>query len=411
MKSASNESGIMLVGLDIGTSKVAAVIASLGDLGEMEIIGFGSAPSGSGMKKGVLVNIDIMAEAIRRAVRQAETMAGCEVRSVLVGVSGQKITSRTTRGTVRVPGGEVDAGDVERVIDTAEAIDLPADHRVLHILPKEFIVDGQGGIDHPIGMTAVRLEVDVQIITCASNMAENIERCIERCGLRCDSMVLEQLASAYAVLEEDERDLGVCMVDIGHGTTDIIVFHSGAVQYAATIPVAGSQVTNDVASALNTTTRLAADIKERFGSALAKLVGADMVVEVPSLGDRPPRQASRQALAAAVESRYEELFDLVKAALVNGGHERCLRSGIVLTGGAAGIHGAVELAEEVFGVQVRLGIPRHLSGLEDLVAKPACATGVGLLCYGAAMRRDGATPETGGANIFSRFQQWLRRHF
>ena len=403
--------GRTLVGLDIGTSKVAAIIASVTETEDLEIIGFGSAPSGAGMKKGLLVNIDTMSEAIRSAVQQAEAMAGCEVRSVWVGVSGQKIACKTLPGRVSVPSEEVQVEDVERVRDNAMAVALPGDHRVLHVLPKEYIVDGQGGVHSPVGMTALRLETSLQLITCSANMVDNIERCVERCGLRCDGVALEQLASAYAVLDDDERDLGVCLLDIGHGTTDIIVYRDGAVQFAATIPLAGSQVTDDVAWAIGTTTQQAEEIKKRHGSALAKVASdADDIIEVPSTGSHPPRQVRRQVLADAIESRYEELFGLVQSALTGDGHDRRLRSGVVLTGGASGMRDVVPLAEEVFGVQARLGAPSRLSGSADLVSAPACATGAGLLRFGLDTQRADVFPAA-RTSAWLRFSRWLRRHF
>ena len=410
MSFGSSAAGRILVGLDIGTSKAAAIIASVTETEGLEIIGYGAAPSGAGMKRGLLVNIDTMAQVIRSAVQQAEAMAGCEARSVWVGVSGQKIVSKTLSGRVTVPSGEVQPEDVERVKDNALAIPLSGDSRVLHILPKEYIVNGQSGVHFPVGMTALRLETNLQLITCAADMVENIERCVARCNLDCDGVVLEQLASAHAVLEEDERDLGVCLLDIGHGTTDIIVYAAGAVQFAATIPLAGSNVTDDVASAVNTTIPQAEEIKKRFGSALAEMAG-DRLVEVQSTGNRQPRQVRRQILAHAIESRYAELFGLAKSLLANDGFGRPLRGGIVLTGGASEMPDLVPLAEDVFGVQARVGKPVGLSGSEDLVSMPACATGVGLLRYGLDAQRDTHVLPANRPKAMHRFMRWLRRHF
>lgn len=371
----------LIVGLDIGTSKVVAIVGEIAHDGEIQIIGLGSHPS-RGLKKGVVVNIESTVQSIQRAVEEAALMAGCEIHSVYTGIAGSHVRSLNSHGIVAIRDQEVTYDDVLRVIDAARAVAIPADQKILHVLPQEFIIDNQEGIREPVGMSGVRLEAKVHIVTGAVSAAQNIVKCIRRCGLEVDEIILEQVASSYAVLTDDEKDLGVCLVDIGGGTTDIAIFTGGAIRHTHVIPIAGDQVTNDIAVALRTPTQHAEDIKVKYACALKQLTSLDDTIEVPGMGEREPRRLSRQILADVVEQRYEELFQLIQAELRRSGFEELIASGIVLTGGAAKMQGVIELAEEVFHVPVRLGMPQYVSGLSEVVRNPIYATGVGLLLYG-----------------------------
>ncbi|MCU7813217.1 MAG: cell division protein FtsA, partial [Candidatus Thiodiazotropha sp. (ex Notomyrtea botanica)] len=337
----------LIIGLDIGTSKVVAIVGEIRNDGGIEIIGIGSHPS-RGLKKGVVVNIESTVQSIQRAVEEAELMAGCEIHSVYAGIAGSHIRSLNSHGIVAIRDKEVTQGDMERVIDAARAVAIPADQRILHILPQEFIIDEQEGIRDPIGMSGVRLESRVHMVTGAVSAAQNIVKCVRRCGLDADDLILEQLASSYSVLSEDEKELGVCLVDIGGGTTDIAVFTGGAIRHTAVIPIAGDQVTNDIAVALRTPTQHAEEIKIKYACALTQLATNDETIEVPSIGERPPRRLSRQTLAEVVEPRYEELMTLIQAELRRSGFEDVIAGGVVLTGGSSKMEGAIDLAEEVF---------------------------------------------------------------
>ncbi len=404
----------LIVGLDVGTSKVVAIVGEILPDGGVEIIGIGSHPS-RGLKRGVVVNIESTVQSIQRAVAEAELMAGCQIHSVYAGIAGSHVRSLNSHGVVAIRDKEVTAGDVERVIDAARAVSIPADQRILHILPQDFVIDGQDGIREPIGMSGVRLEVHVHIVTGAMSAAQNIVRCVERCSLKVDDIILEQIASSFAVLNEDEKDLGVCLVDIGGGTTDIAVFTDGAIRHTAVIPIAGDQVTNDIAVALRTPTHHAEEIKIKYACALPQLASADETIEVPSVGERPPRRLARQTLAEVVEPRYEELFSLVQAELRRSGFEDTVPAGIVLTGGSAKMEGAVELAEEVFHAPVRLGVPQYVTGLVDVVRNPIHATGVGLLLFGAqSLPRDGSQRRNSNVNVkdvWQRMKQWFQGSF
>lgn len=378
----------LIVGLDIGTSKVLAIVGEVNPIGQVEVIGVGHHPS-RGMKKGVVVNIESTVQSIQRAVEEAELMAGCQIHSVFAGIAGSHINSFNSHGIVAIKDKEVGSSDVDRVIEAARALAIPADQRLLHILPQEFIIDKQEGIREPIGMSGVRLESKVHIVTGAVSAAQNIIKCVRRCGLEVDDIILEQLASSMSVLSDDEQELGVCLVDIGGGTTDISVFTEGAIRHTAVIPIAGDQVTNDIAVALRTPTQYAEDIKKKYGCALTQLARHDESIEVPSVGDRPPRKLSRQTLAEVIEPRIEELYGLVQAELRRSGFEDMVGSGIVLTGGSSKMEGMIDLAEEVFHMPVRMGIPQHVGGLKGVVQNPVFATGVGLVMYGAKIR-DGA---------------------
>jgi len=370
----------MVVGLDIGTSKVVAIVGEISIDGELEIVGIGSHRS-SGLKKGVVVNIESTVQSIQRAIEEAELMAGCQIHSVYAGIAGSHIRSLNSHGIVAIKDREVFSQDLDRVMDAAQAVAIPADQKILHILPQEYLIDEQEGVKEPLGMSGVRLEAKVHLVTCAVNAAQNIEKCIRRCGLEVEDVILEQLASSYSVLTEDEKELGVCMVDIGGGTTDIAIFTEGAIRHTGVIPIAGDQVSNDIAMALRTPTPHAEEIKIKYACALAKLAGPDETIKVPSVGDRDPRDLSRQALAEVVEPRYDELFTLVQAELRRSGFEDLIAAGIVLTGGTAKMEGVVELAEEIFHMPVRLGAPQGISGLTDIVQNPIYSTGVGLLQY------------------------------
>lgn len=370
----------MIVALDIGTSKVVCLVGEITPGGDIEIVGFSSQPS-RGLKRGVVVNIESTVESIQRAVEEAELMAGCKIHSVTVGIAGSHISSLNSHGIVAVRDREVNDYDLERVIDAARAVAVPADQKILHILPQEYLIDNQEGIKEPLGMSGVRLEAKVHLVTGSINAIQNIEKCIRRCGLEVDAVVLEQLASSQAVLTDDEMDLGVCMVDIGGGTTDIAVYTHGAIRHTAVIPIAGDQVSNDIAMALRTPTVNAEQLKIKYACALAQLTRPDEVIKVPSVGDRPARDLSRQALAEVVEPRYEELFKLVQAELRRSGFEDLIAGGIVLTGGTAKMEGAVELAEEIFHMPVRLSRPQGVRGMEELLRNPIYATAIGLLHY------------------------------
>ena len=406
----------LVVGLDIGTSKVLAIVGEVTPAGEVEIIGVGHHPS-RGMKKGVVVNIESTVQSIQRAIEEAELMAGCQIQSVYAGIAGSHIRSINSHGTVAIKDKEVGPGDVDRVIESARALAIPADQKVLHVLPQEFIIDGQEGIREPIGMSGVRLEAKVHIVTGAVSAAQNIVKCVRRCGLEVDDIILEQLASSMSVLTEDEKELGVCMVDIGGGTTDISVFTEGAIRHTSVIPIAGDQVTNDIAVALRTPTAHAEEIKKKYGCALTQLATSDESIEVPSVGDRPPRQLARQTLAEVIEPRIEELYGLILAELRRSGFEDVIGSGIVLTGGSSKMEGVIDLAEEVFHMPVRLGIPQGVGGLSGVVHNPIYATGVGLVLYGARARggsRFGLAPQppaVGISSVLGKMKSWFQGNF
>ena len=400
-----------IVGLDIGTNKVAAVVAEVSDAGELEIIGIGTHRS-RGLKKGVVVNIESTMQSIQSAVEEAELMAGCAIDNVYAGIAGSHIRSLNSHGIVAIRDREVYPQDIERVIDAAQAMVFPADQKILHVLPQEYVIDNQEGIKEPLGMSGVRLEAKVHMVTCAVNAAQNIEKCIERCGLHVNDVILEQLASSYSVLTDDERDLGVCLVDIGGGTTDIAVFTDGAIRHTAVIPIAGDQVTNDIAMALRTPTQNAEDLKIRYACALTQLATANEVINVPGVGDKPTRELSRHALAEVVEARYDELFTLIQSELRRSGFEDLIASGIVLTGGAAKMEGVIDLAEEIFHMPVSLGSPRNVAGLKEIVRNPVYATGVGLLQYG--LEREKEMPGVRGTRwggAYARLKNWMNDNF
>ena len=398
----------LIVGLDIGTSKVAAIVSELKPGGEVEIIGIGSSPS-RGLKKGVVVNLESTVQAIQSAIEEAELMAGCEINSVFAGIAGSHIRSLNSHGIVAIKDKEVSQFDINRVIDSARAVAIPADQKILHILPQEFVIDLQDGIKEPIGMSGIRLEAKVHMVTGSVSAAQNIIKCIRRCNLEVSDIVLEQLASCTAVLTEDEKDLGVCLIDIGGGTTDIAVFTEGAIKHTSVIPIAGDQVTNDIAIALRTPTKHAEQIKIDHACALSQLADVDEMIEVPSIGDREPRTIMKQNLTEIIAPRYEELLFLVQAELRRSGYEDLIAAGIVITGGSSKAFGLVELAEEIFHMPVRLGSPYDVSGLADIVSDPAYSTGVGLILYGKDYQQgyDLETQNNTNEGMFERMKSWF----
>ncbi|MBA3535736.1 MAG: cell division protein FtsA [Tatlockia sp.] len=404
----------IITGLDIGTSKVVALIGEVSTDGTIEIIGIGSHPS-RGLKRGVIVDIEATVNTIQRAVQEAELMAGCEVRTVYAGIAGSHIRSLNSHGIVAIRDQEVTQTDVERVIDAAKAVAIPADQKILHILPQEFIIDHQGSIREPVGMAGVRLEARVHIVTGAVSAAQNIAKCVRRCGLEVNDIILEQLASSHSVLTEDEKDLGVCLVDIGGGTTDIAVFSEGAIQYTAVIPIAGDQVTNDIAMALRTPTKAAEAIKVAHAFAMPELASASEMIEVLSVSERPGRKISAKVLSEVVAARYEELFSLVRNELRRSGFEQRIAAGMVITGGGSCIQGAIELAEMCFEMPVRQGCAHHVSGLGEATANPSLATGVGLLLHGFKQQYEGGynvpVLSDNSKRVWTRMKEWFNGNF
>ena len=401
----------MIVGLDIGTAKVVAIVAELHPDGELEVVGLGSHPS-RGLKRGVVVDIEATEHSIQRAVEEAELMAGCEIQAVYADISGTHIHSLNSHGIVAIKDKEVSDSDVDRVLDAAQAVAVPSDQRILHVIPQEYVIDNQDGIRQPNGMSGVRLEAHVHVVTAAQSAVQNIGKCIARCGLHADDLVLQQIASSHAVLTEDDKDLGIVLLDIGEGTTDMAVFTGGAIRHSACIPVAGIQVTNDIAVALRTPTQHAEDIKIKYACALEQLSGRDESIQVPSVGDREPRRLARQTLAQVVEARYRELYTMVEAELRRTGLENMTRAGVVLTGGAARMEGAVELAEEVFHMPVRLGASEQVAGLNEVVTNHAYSAGVGLLIHGSRLAGGARSYSTGHpADWWSRIKSWFRGEF
>lgn len=408
----SKENKDLIVGLDIGTSKITAMVAELKPDGRIEVIGLATQPS-NGLKKGVVVNIEATVDAISRVIQEVELMADCKIRDVYTGIAGSHIRSFNSNGMVAIKDKEVSPLDVERVIEVARAMPIPADQQILHILTQEFIIDGQDGVREPIGMSGVKLEVKVHIITGAVSAAQNLIKCVRRCGLEVVDLVLQPLASSFATLSEDEKELGVCLVDIGGGTTDLAVFTQGAIRHTAVIPIAGDQITNDIAMALRTPTAEAEEIKLRHGVALQALFDPSEMIEVPSVGDRAPRRLSRSSLADVIEPRVSELFELVQAELRRSGYEELLSSGLVLTGGSASLAGVCELGEEVFHLPVRTGAPVYVGGLADVVCQPQYANVMGLVLEGAAQRRRGlqARDTRNVKQVFARMKAWLEKNF
>ena len=410
--SRNKESKNLVVGLDIGTSKVVVIVSEVKADHSLEVIGMGMQPS-AGMKKGMVVNIEAAVGAIQSALQEAELMADCKIHDVYTGIAGSHIRSLNSRGMVKIKDKEVTQADIDRVIETASSISLPSDQQILHILEQEFSIDGQEGIKKPLGMSGMRLDVEVHIVNGAVAAVQNIMKCIHRCGLEVNELILQPLASSKSVLEEDEKELGVCIVDIGGGTTDIAVFTGGAIRHTAVIPIAGDQITNDIAMALRTPTQDADDIKIKHGCALRQLVVSG-TIEVPGVGERGPRTLSRQTLAEVIEPRVEELYSLVQQELRRSGFEDLLSSGIVITGGSSAMQGMVELGEEIFHLPVRLGIPKYVGGLSDVVKTPRMSTGVGLLLYGldSYQRHEEARGKVSTfGDVIERMRAWFRGNF
>ncbi|KRP11757.1 MAG: cell division protein FtsA, partial [SAR86 cluster bacterium BACL1 MAG-121105-bin34] len=379
------------------------------DQHSIEIISMGSYPS-SGLKKGVVVNIDATTDAIQKSLDQAKTSFEGKIKNVYVGIAGNHIRSLNSHGIVGIKDKEVTPGDIDRVMEAAQAVAIPSDQRVLHVLPQEYVIDDQDSIREPLGMSGVRLESHVHLVTCANNAIQNIEKCVKRCGIDIDGFVLEQLASSYSVLSEDEKELGVCLVDIGGGTTDIAVFNSGSIAFTGVIPIAGDQVTSDIAVALRTPTAQAEDIKQKHGCAAAELTNDGEVLEVMRVGGRPPEDLSRRSLAEIIEPRYVELFELIKAEIQRNGFENKIPAGIVLTGGTSKIEGAVQLAESIFQTSVRLGIPEKFSGMESVLKNPIYATALGLVGFGFDQLEQSYTLEN-NKSFFDRAFGFLKNNY
>ncbi|MDR3299653.1 MAG: cell division protein FtsA [Candidatus Accumulibacter sp.] len=404
----SRESKEIIVGLDIGTAKVVALVAEVSPDDQLNIKGYGSQDS-RGLKKGVVVNIEDTVATISRVIQEVELMADCQVKEVYTGIAGSHIRSFNSNGMVAIKDKEVTSMDVERVIETARAMPIPADQEILHILTQEFIIDDQDGIREPIGMSGFRLEVKVHIVTGAISAAQNILKCVRRCGLEVYDPVLQPLASSYAVLSEDEKDLGVCLIDIGGGTTDLAVWTQGAIRHTSVIPIAGDQITNDIAMALRTPTHEAEDIKCKFGCALSNLADPEESLDVAGVDDRPSRKLSRRALADVIQPRVEELFELILAELRRSGFEEVLSSGIVLTGGSSVMPGMIELGEEVFHMPVRLGVPKYNGALADVIQSPRFATSYGLLLEAWTQKKRGLKVHE--MRDWKQFFRWLKSWF
>jgi cell division protein FtsA len=377
----SNRRENLIVGLDIGTTKICAIVGNVTEDG-VDIVGIGTSPS-RGLRKGVVINIETTVASIKKAVEEAELMAGCEIKSVYAGIAGGHIKGFNSQGVIAIKNREVSSDDIRRVIDAAKAIAIPMDREVIHILPQEFIIDDQDGIREPLGMSGVRLEAKVHIVTGAVASAQNIIKSCNRGGLDVADIVLEQLASSEAVISPEEREIGVALIDIGGGTTDIAIFVDGAIKHTAVLSLGGNHLTNDIAVGLRTPMAEAEKIKQKYGCCFSSLVGKDETIEVPSVGGRKPRILSRQLLAEILEPRMEEIFALVNREIVKSGFEDRIASGVVLTGGTSILEGSPELAEQVFNLPVRRGLPQNIGGLVDVVSSPAYATGVGLVVYGS----------------------------
>ena len=403
----------LIVGLDIGTSKIVTIVAELLPEGSLKVIGLGQHPS-RGLKKGVVINIDSTMQAIQRSIEEAELMADCKINTVFTGIAGNHIKSLNSHGMVKIKDSEVTQMDVDRVVETARAVALPADQQILHILTQEFIIDGQDDVREPLGMSGMKLEVKVHIVTGAVAAAQNIVKCIKRCGLEVSDLILQPLASSIAVLTEDEKELGVCLVDIGGGTTDIAVFKNGAIRHTAVIAVAGDQITNDIAVAFRTPTQSAEDIKIKHGCALRQLADAREAVEVQGVDGREARQLSIQTLAEVIEPRVVELYELVLQELRRSGMEEMIASGIVITGGSAMMRGMIELGEEIFHMPVRMGMPRYVGGLSEVVSNPRYATGVGLILMGKQQLErhlTGQMESSSVGRIFDKMKSWFQGNF
>ncbi len=402
-----------LVALDIGTSKIVVIVADVTPEGTLEMVGTGFHPS-RGLKKGMVVNIESTVGSIQRALEEAELMTGVKIRDVVTGIAGSHIQTYNSKGMVAIKDREVTQYDIDRVMETARAMNIPTEQQILHVLVQEFIIDGQGGIKQPLGMSGMRLEVSVHIVTGAISAAQNIMKCVRRCGLDVRDLVLQPLASSESVLSEEEKELGVCLVDIGGGTTDIAVFHEGAIRHTAVIPIAGDQITNDIAMVLRTPTKEAEDIKIQHGIAQRSLAHLNDTIEVPGVNDRGARQLSRMTLAEVIEPRVEELFMLIQRELQRSGYENHMAMGIVLTGGSSTMAGMAELAEEIFHVPVRIGEPRYQGTLAERICNPRYSTGIGLLYTGLSeLKRDNQAraQRRNVKGVFETMKTWFKGNF
>lgn len=402
-----------LFALDVGTSKVAAFVGEVTADGQLQVVGLGQHPN-KGLKKGVIANIDATVTAIQRAVENAEHMANCRASMAYVAITGSHIKSVTKSGVAAIKHHEVQQKDVDAVMENGSAIPVPADQQVLHTIAQEFVVDGQEGIQDPVGMSAVRLDVNVHIITGSVSAAQNLYKCVEKCGLQVEKLVISHLASAHAVLTDDEIELGICCLDIGGGTTDISVYQGGAIRHTAVLPIAGDQVTNDIAVAFRTPAQHAENIKLHYGCAQPWMIQADEQIEAPSVGENPPRLFSRHMLAEVIRPRYEELFRYVAKELHRADMLQRIPGGVVLTGGASQMAGVVELAEEILELPVRLGFAHGLTGIEAVGRDAALATGAGLLLYAKKMKpeltRSAANGGSGG-DFLMRVKDWFKGSF
>ncbi|MBN1961453.1 MAG: cell division protein FtsA [Deltaproteobacteria bacterium] len=399
----------LIVGLDIGTTKICCIVGEPNESGGIDIVGIGTHPS-RGLRKGVVINIEATVASIKQAIQEAELMAGCEITHVYAGISGGHIKGQNSTGIVAVKEKEVTQADIDRVIDAARAIAIPLDREVIHVLPQEFIIDDQDGIREPLGMSGVRLEAKVHIVTGAVTSAQNIVKCAQRCGLSIADIVLEQLASSDAVLSQDEKDLGVALIDIGGGTTDLAIWSEGSIVHTSVLAVGGDHITNDIAVGLRTPMDDAERIKQKHGCAMSSLIERDETIEVPSVGGRKPRVLARQILTEIIEPRVEEMFSLVQQEIHRTGYEDLLASGVVITGGATMLPGIAELAEDILGLPVRLGVPQSIGGLVDVVKSPIFATCVGLVQYGRA--HEGQKHfKVREENVYARVRQRMRSWF
>ena len=404
----------VIVGLDIGTTKICCIIGEINDQGGLDVIGIGTHPS-KGLRKGVVVNIESTVESIKNATEEAELMSGFEIESVYVGIAGGHIKGFNSHGVIAVKNKEISEADVNRVIDAAKAVAIPMDREVIHVIPQEYIVDDQDGIKTPLGMSGVRLEAKVHIVTGAVTSAQNIVKSVTRAGLRVNDIVLEQFASSKAVLSSDEKELGVAMIDIGGGTSDLAIFFQEAIKHTSVLAIGGNHVTNDIAIGLRTPTSEAERIKKEYGCALVSLIDEKETIEVPSVGDRENRILSRHLLSEIIEPRLDELFTLIKMEVAKSGHNELITSGIVLTGGSAIMAGMVEVAEKIFELPVRRGIPKSIGGLVDVVNSPMYATAVGLLFYGMEKIKTGESRNLAGTKVFNkvltRMKEWMDEYF
>jgi cell division protein FtsA len=427
MSTATSYSSEIVVGLDIGTTKVCAVVGEVADDG-ITILGVGTVPC-RGLRKGIVSNIDWTVRSIKEAIESAQTMAGVEIRTVYAGVAGSHIRSQASDGVAAVAGGEVTRADLDRVLEGARAIPVDADRQILHVLPREYMVDSQDGIRDPIGMAGVRLGVKVNLVTAATSCVQNVIRCAERCGLSVADVVLEALASAEAILSDDEKEIGAAVIDIGGGTTDILLYVDGGIAHSSVIPVGGNNITSDIAAGLRTPMAEADRIKRLSGCALGRMIGDDEEIEVPGVGGHPPRRTARRVLSDIIEPRAEEIFAVIRKRIEDTGLLEQLSAGAVLTGGAVLLEGMPEFAEEILGMPVRIGFPTGVKGITQLVHGPQYATGVGLVKYGAlamadaAIREAAAPPppirtqrtsgiiETAKGNDKSKFWEWIKAAF